>query len=129
MHAHFCFFRNDLNNIMKILSTPKSILLISLLFSGCATGVHGDFVPHTYIDKGANPKGESIGNVSGLSSQTWFLYIFPLGESPSTDKAIDDAMGKINGTNYLSNMSIEGRVVWGIGYKKQTIKVEAEARN
>ena len=106
------------------------MLIVMMLFlSGCATGLHGNYTPHTYIDKGAGIKGESIGNVSGESSQTWFLYVLPMGDSPSTDKAIHDAKGKIKGTQYLSDVSIDDRIIWKIGYRKQTIKVDAEARN
>jgi hypothetical protein len=114
---------------MKLQSLYKTLILFPLLLSGCATGLHGNYVPHTYIDKGTDVKGESIGNVSGVSSQTWVLYVFPLDDSPSTDKAIQDAKGKINGTKYLSDVSIDDRTIWGIGYRKQTIKVDAEARN
>ena len=100
-----------------------------LFLSGCATGLHGNYVPHTYIDKGANTKSEFIGKVSGVSSQTWFLYVFPIGDSPSTNKAIHNAKNKVKGTKYLSDVSIDDRIIWKFGYRKQIIEVDAEARN
>jgi hypothetical protein len=105
------------------------LILLSLLLTGCTTGLHGNYVPHTYIDNNANVKGELIGTVTGVSSQTWFLYLLPMGESPSTEKAITDAKTKIKGTKYLSDVSIDDRMIWGFGYSKQIIRVDAEARN
>lgn len=105
------------------------ILIFCLFVSGCSTGFHGTFISNTYIDKQSGVEGEVIGNVIGESTQTYFLYLFPMGASPSTDIAINDAKQKIKGTKYLSDVSIDDRMIWGIGYRKQIIKVEAEARN
>lgn len=106
-----------------------AILAFCLLVSGCATGLHGTYIPNSYIDKNANIKGERLGKVTGISSQTWILYLFPMSDSPSTSNAINDAKQKVKGTKYLSDVSIDDRVIWSVGYRKQTIKVDAEARN
>lgn len=109
----------------------KSNLLISLiailLLNGCATGNHGTFITSTFVEPNKNSENLFIGKVGGESSQTWFLYIFPMGEAPSTDKAISDAKAAINGTKYLTDLSIDDRTYWKIGYSRQVIKVEANA--
>ena len=105
-------------------------LTLCLVLSGCATGgLNGTFVPQTYIDDESNIKGESLGSVSGESSQTWFLYLFPVGDAPSTGNAIQDAKNQINGTEYLSDVSIDNRILWKLGYRELVITVDAEARN
>ena len=112
-----------------IQSKLVSLVVLNLALSACTTGLHGNFVAHSYIDHNANPQGEALGHVSGVSSQTWFLYIFPIDESPSTGEAINDAMNKIAGTKYLSNITIDDREIWQFGYSEQTIRINAEARN
>lgn len=109
----------------------KNYLLISLipmlLLSSCATGNHGTFVTSTFVESNDKFENKFIGKVIGESSQTWFLYIFPIGEAPSTDNAISYAKSKIHGTKYLTDISIDDRTYWEFGYSKQVIKVEANA--
>ncbi len=105
------------------------VFAVSLLFifTGCTTANHGTFVPSTYVQKEADVRGKMIGEVTGVSSQTWVLYIFPLGKAPSTSKAISDAKSKYEGTKYLTDLSIDDRIYWGVGYSQQVISVEAKA--
>ena len=105
------------------------ILPLFLFIFSCSTGSHSSFITHTYIDKKANIQEQFIGRVSGESSQIWFLYLFPIGGSPSTLDAVNDAKSKVEGTKYLSDLSIDDQMIWKIGYRKQTIKVTADARN
>lgn len=102
-------------------------LILFLTLCGCSTANHGTFVRSTYVEPGKNETGSFLGNVTGESSQTWVLYIFPSGEAPSTTKAISDAQSKITGTEYLVDLSIDDSMYWGIGYSRQVIKVEGKA--
>jgi len=104
------------------------LCLWTLFFlTGCSTLNHGTFVSSTYIEPNEEIKQQFIGDVKGESSQVWFLYALPIGESPSTKKAILDAKSIFPGTKYLADMSIESEIYWGLGYKKQIIEVEAMA--
>lgn len=106
-----------------ILLMPLSCLLI-----GCSTSNHASFVPSSHVgDQQGNNR--SLGAVTGESKQTWVLYLFPHGEAPSTQSAIQDAKSKIPGTRYLTDMTIDDRIFWGVGFYEQIIKVDAEARN
>ena len=106
----------------------KQLLLFATLLtlSSCATAQHGTFVASTYVDptiRGA----EVVGKVSGESKQTWLLYILPIGKAPSTDEAIMDAKSKVEGTKYLTDLSIDDRTYWGFGYSEYVIEVKATA--
>lgn len=68
-----------------------------------------------------------MGKVSGESKQTWILYIFPIGKAPSTDEAIMDAKSKVEDTKYLTDLSIDDRTYWGVGYSEYVIEVKATA--
>ena len=100
----------------------KIILCLSALFllSGCTTLNHGTFVSSTYIESDDSIKKQLIGYVKGESSQIWFLYFLPIGESPSTNKAILDAKSKIAGTKYLADMSIDNEIYWGVYWTPKT---------
>ena len=98
-----------------------------ILLSGCTTSKHGSFVTSTYIESADKSKSEFLGKVIGESTQTWFLYIVPIGEAPSTNNAINDAKSKIEGTKYLTDISIDDRTYWKFGYSHWVIKVEANA--
>lgn len=102
-------------------------LTVLLLISGCSTANHGTFVTSTYHDEPSQGGGILLGEVTGESSQTWFLYIFPLGGAPSTSKAIADATAKFADTAYLTDLSIDDRTHWGVGFSHQVISVEAKA--
>lgn len=104
------------------------LLALSLLVVGCATSNHASFTAASHMDR-QNSRHQSLGTVSGESRQTWLLYLFPHGDAPSTREAIHDAKSKIPGTRYLSDIAIDDRIYWGIGYYEQVIKVEADARN
>jgi|GEM_PF-1318339 len=103
------------------------LMILPILLIGCSTSNHGSFTASSYTGS-ENPKRESLGKVTGESSQTWVLYLFPYGNSPSTNEAIQDAKSKITETEYLTDISIDDDSYWSIGYYEQIITVKAEAR-
>ncbi len=102
------------------------ILAAAIMLAGCATSHHGTFISSTYIESGSGCS-KAVGKVSGESKQTWVLYIFPVGKAPSTDDAIRDAKSKIEGTEYLTDLAVDDRMYWKIGYSEQVIEVKATA--
>ena len=104
------------------------IPLFVLILTGCRTGNHGTFVPSTYIEDKEKVENVSLGTVKGHSEQIWFFYILPIGDSPSTKEALEDALLKNKEAKYLSNVSIDDRIDWYVGYRKLVIKVEGDAR-
>ena len=98
-----------------------------LALSNCSTANHGTFVTSTFLDQKEEYDRKFLGTVVGESSQTWFFYVFPVGEAPSTAKAISAAKAKIQGTKHLTDLSIDDRMFWRIGYSEQIIRVEASA--
>lgn len=108
----------------KILYVP---FLALLLLAGCNTGFHGSFVPNTYFSDEAHPDAERIGPVVGQSCQTKVLYLFPLGEAPSTAEAVQAAKDQREGTQFLTDISIDDRIKWEIGYSMHCITVEGFA--
>lgn len=108
----------------KILYLSLSALLF---LTGCNTGFHGSFSPNTYSSDEDNAGSENIGPVEGQSCQIRVLYFFPYGSAPSTAEAIQAAKKQYEGTKYLTDISIDDRTEWGIGYSKQCITVEGFA--
>lgn len=106
-----------------------SSLLALLLLAGCNTAFHGSFATNTYIYEEDDVNIELIGPVKGQSCQTKVLYIFPLGPAPSTAEAIQSAKDQLEGTKYLTDVSIDDRVKWEFGYSVQCITVEAKAHH
>lgn len=98
-----------------------------LFLNSCATSNHGSFVPSTYKETHEETVNEKGTKVIGVSKQTWFLYIFPMGNAPSTDEAISDAKSKIKDTKFLADLSIDDRTNWKVGYSEQLIEVKATA--
>jgi len=111
-----------------VMRKVKQLLLIAtlLMVCGCATSNHGTFVASTYVDPEVISK-EVVGKVYGVSKQIWILYIFPLGKAPSTDEAITNAKSKVEGTKYLTDLSIDNRTYWKFGYSEKVIEVKATA--
>ncbi|MEI6857869.1 hypothetical protein [Psychrilyobacter sp.] len=70
---------------------------------------------------------EKIGPVKGRNCQTMMLYIFPRGASPSTNEAIESAKNQQQGTKYITDITIDDRIEWKIGYSIQCITVEGTA--
>ena len=103
------------------------IMFAFFFLTACSTGFHGSFVPSTYIgtEDSANP-GE-IGRVMGESCQTRVLYLLPYGPAPSTANAIQSAKDQYEGTKYLTDVSIDERTEWKIGYSRQCVIVEGIA--
>jgi hypothetical protein len=110
-----------MNNIKQLI-----VMTTLLLLSSCATSNHGTFVTSTYVDPALKSE-EVVGKISGESKQTWLLYIFPIGKAPSTDEAILDAKSKVEGTKFLTDLSVDDRIYWKFGYKEQVIEVNATA--
>jgi hypothetical protein len=102
------------------------LLILPLLVMGCSTSNHGSFIASSHIDNQTS-KHQSLGSVTGESRQTWVLYLFPRGDAPSTNAAIQDAKSKVSDTKYLTDISIDDHTFWSIGFYQQIIKVEAEA--
>lgn len=103
------------------------IISVLLLLTACSTGYHGSFVPSTYIGSEDGNNSEQIGPVKGKSCQTRVLYLFPVGPAPSTEEAIRSAKEQYKDTKYLTDISIDDRTEWSIGYSRQCITVEATA--
>ena len=99
-----------------------------LLLMGCNTGFHGSFAPNTYFSNEDYGNSQIIGHVEGQSCQTRVLYVFPLGSAPSTAEAIQAAKDQYEGTKFITDVSIDDRTKWEIGYSIQCITVEGIAR-
>ena len=108
----------------KVLYLSLSALL---LLMGCNTGFHGSFAPNTYFSNDDYGESQIIGTVEGLSCQTRVLYIFPLGSAPSTAEAIQAAKNQYEDTKFLTDISIDDRTKWEVGYSIQCITVEGIA--
>ena len=102
------------------------LLLIFLILIGCSTAKHGSFIKNTYI-KNIGESTEVIGPVRGTSCQKKLFYYLPIGTAPSTNEAMEDAKNQYEGTKYISDISIDDRVIWKIGYSIQCISVEGTA--
>jgi len=104
------------------------MLIILLLLTGCSTAKHGSFVTSTYISNNDSQDNiKEIGIVKGSSYQTMMFYVFPMGAAPSTNEAIQSAKNQYPGIKYISDISIDDRVEWKIGYSIQSITVEGTA--
>ncbi|WP_156877315.1 hypothetical protein [Psychrilyobacter atlanticus] len=115
----------------KPMRCPKMIYVLLILFpllTGCSTAKHGSFITSTYIQNKDNQGNtEEIGPVKGSSCQTMMFYVLPMGPAPSTNEAIESAKNQYPGTKYISDISIDDRVEWKIGYSIQCITVEGIA--
>lgn len=101
--------------------------LLLVVLTSCTTANHGTFVSSTYVAADDEAGSKMIGEVTGKSSQTWFLYVFPIGPAPSTSKAISDAKSKHKATKYLTDLSIDDQIYWKFGYSQRVILVEANS--
>ena len=95
--------------------------------TACTTGYHGSFAPSTYTGSEDGANFGQISRVKGQSCQTRVLYLFPTGLPPSTAEAIQSAKDQYEGTKYLTDISIDDRTEWRIGYSEQCITVEGIA--
>ncbi|UUV18517.1 hypothetical protein NRK67_14665 [Fusobacteria bacterium ZRK30] len=108
---------------------PKIIYFLLILFpllTGCSTAKHGSFITSTHIQNN-HGNTEEIGPVKGSSCQTMMFYVLPMGSAPSTNEAIEAAKNQYPGTKYISDISIDDRVEWKVGYSIQCITVEGIA--
>ena len=109
----------------------RRLLLLSslLLLSGCNLANHGSFITQTYHSNlgGNESKPISLGQVEGKSCQTSVLYLIPYGESASTHGAIADAKSRIEGTVFLTDVTIDDKLWLEFGYSVQCIIVTATA--
>ncbi len=103
------------------------VTIASLLIGGCTSARHGAFLPMTYADSSHRASAEFIGAVEGESVQNYLFYILPLGTPASTEDAVNKAESPLEGTAFLSNVSIDDRTWWGFGYATQIIRVNARA--
>lgn len=112
---------------MRISKMVYFILFACFFLTACTTGFHGSFAPNSYIGSERGANSGQIGRVEGQSCQTKVLYLFPAGQPPSTAEAIQSAKGQIEGTKFLTDISIDDRILWEIGYSKQCIAVSGTA--
>ncbi len=103
------------------------ILSAFLFLASCTTGFHGSFAPNTYTSSEDSANSGQIGRVKGQSCQTRVLYLLPHGPAPSTAEAIQSAKDQYEGTKFLTDISIDDRTEWEIGYSRQCITVEGIA--
>ena len=101
--------------------------IIRCLLSAYSTSQHGSFVVKSY--QGGLEQGvvAELGSVEERSCQTRFLYIFPRGDSPTTDEAIANARNMHHGTRFIANISIDDKTRWGFGYAVMCIVVRGTA--
>ncbi|TKB48428.1 hypothetical protein FCL40_12010 [Ferrimonas sediminicola] len=102
-----------------------SVVALVLALAGCTSVLHGTFVASSYHrgGDGAAP----LGAVEGRSCQTQALYLFPMGEPPTTQQALDAAKRVHRGTRFLADISIDDETLWHVGYARQCIVVRATA--
>lgn len=101
-------------------------LMITTMLYGCATSTPGSFTASSYVQN-PNANSQFLGEVTGLSTQRWILYLIPVGEAPSTHQAIENAKQQISDTRFLTDISIDERTDWNFGYSEQIIVVSAHA--
>ena len=94
--------------------------------SACTQSMHGSFTAHSYRAE-SGQTAVQLGPVEGRSCQTRALYTLPQGDRASTDRAMQDAMSKRDGTLYLANISVDDEMYFGIGYSRRCIVVAALA--
>lgn len=98
-----------------------------VLTAGCAAGLHGSFVAHSWHDPATRESAELLGDVEGRSCQVKVLYIFGWDEPASTDAAIRDAKSKYPGTTFLADISIDTEEEWRFLYGVLCVVARAQA--
>ena len=98
-------------------------IVILLLLTACSTAFHGSFVANTYIGENSKKITPAKGLARGVSCQTRVLYLFPTGEPPSTQEALQLAKKQYEGTEYLADVTVENRTEWAFGYLRQCTTV------
>ena len=104
-----------------------SVLMVLPLI-GCAIGDHSTFVPSTYVDHDRYHSPRELGKVSGENCQLRVLYLFPVGEAPSTDEALSDAMDDFQDTVFLTDMAVEARMRINVFFLHDCIEVTGTAQ-
>lgn len=113
--------------MIRQISTFCVLVAILLTMPGCTSSLHGSYAPISYVSDDVIQTSEALGRVQGMSCQTKFLYVFPVGEGVSTSAAIRRAKEDREGTRYIADISIDDRMNWQVGYLEQCITVEAIA--
>ena len=98
-------------------------IVMLLLLTACSTAFHGSFVANTYIGENSGKITPAKGLARGDSCQTRVLYLFPAGEPPSTQEALQLAKNQYEGTEYLADVTVENRTEWAFGYLRQCTTV------
>ena len=100
----------------------KLALLISIVLTvfcaGCTTGNIGSFADRTFFDESEYENIRVLGPITGESSQTMVLYLFPYKAPPSTKEAMNNALLEREGTVFLGNVAVESRQKFYIGYSQ-----------
>ncbi|MGS0682891.1 hypothetical protein ACVBIL_17265 [Shewanella sp. 125m-7] len=107
--------------------TLPMLLIACINLVGCNIANHGSFVTTTYQDINLTQSLVNLGPVLGQSCQTNFLYILPMGESVSSPEAIAAAKSVIQGTEILTDVTIDDTLSIGVGYSQQCINVQGIA--
>lgn len=102
-----------------------AVIPCMLLVAGCAQSLHGSFVASTF--RAQEGPARPLGRVEGRSCQSKILYALPKGERATTERAIEEALSKIENTEFLANVAIDDEVHYGAGYSRRCIVVAATA--
>ena len=116
-----------LRNLSTILVYRLGCICLTVVLSACSTSLHGSFVTTSYQDEPGDSAVTELGPVEGRSCQTRILYLFPMGDSPTTDEAIANAKNVHQGTRFIADISIDDETWWGVGYAVRCIVARATA--
>ncbi len=116
-----------LNNMFMVLFYRFACIYFTVLLSACSTSLHGSFVTTSYEAEVGDPVATELGSAEGRSCQTRILYIFPSGDSPTTDEAIANAKNVHQGTRFIADISIDDETRWEVGYAVRCIVARATA--
>jgi len=116
-----------LNNMFTVLFYRFACIYLTVLLSVCSTSLHGSFVTTSYAGGLEDPVVTELGSAEGRSCQTRILYLFPSGDSPTTDEAIVNAKNVHQGTRFIADISIDDETRWGVGYAVKCIVARATA--
>jgi hypothetical protein len=112
---------------MGISACKFIIICLTLLLNACTTSLHGSFVTTSYSGRVEQQDAVELGPVEGRSCQTGVLYVFPLGEAPTTDEAISNAKSVCEDISFIADISIDDETQWGVGYSVKCVVVRATA--
>ncbi len=116
-----------LNDMFTVRFYRFACIGLTVLLNACSTSLQGSFVTTSYEGELEDPVVTELGSAEGRSCQTRILYIFPSGDSPTTDEAIANAKNVHQGTRFIADISIDDEIRWKVGYAVRCIVVRATA--